>query len=215
MSTNSVTGLFIAEGSSDQPLAEIVESLFFERGFLVHLSAPDFSLFQDKVRRDVQSKIRAGMELSGQVVDLIVVHRDSDNLDPTVRRAEIFRASEELGLKSTIVPVVPVKMTEAWLLLDEVAIRHVAGNPRGQNDLGLPKPSEVERKADPKKVLQDCLLKAAGVSGRRRDGVAKRFTQHRKQLLERLDQSGPVSTLESWKDLVSHIDSAIAAWGDR
>jgi hypothetical protein len=80
----------------------------------------------------------------------------------------------------------------------------VAGNPRGQNDLGLPKSSEVERKADPKRLLQECLLKAAGVSGRRRDGVAKRFGQHRKQLLERLDQSGPVSTLESWKDLVSH-----------
>lgn len=110
------TGLFIAEGSSDLPLANIVESLFFERGVPVHLSAPDFSLFGEKVRKDVQSKVRAGISLMGQDVDVIVVHRDSDNVDPSIRREEIEEAVSALGMASTIIPVIPVRMTEAWLL---------------------------------------------------------------------------------------------------
>lgn len=213
MTATLKVGLFIAEGSSDQPLSAIIESLFFERGVSLHLSAPDFSLLQKKVRRDVRSKIQAGLSLSGQNVDLIVVHRDADNVDPSLRREEVRQATEGLVPRnSTVIPVIPVRMTEAWLLLDEKSIRHVAGNPRGTHDIGLPKTGEVERKADPKRILQECLLKAANVTGRRRDGVAKRFDQHRKQLLERLELSGPIEALTSWIDLIGSIESAVADW---
>ncbi|WP_331716400.1 hypothetical protein [Micromonospora chokoriensis] len=110
-------------------------------------------------------------------------------------------------------PVIPVRMTEAWLLLDETAIRQVAGNPRGRMDLGLPKHHEVESVANPKQILSTCLLKAAGETGRRRDAVAKRFNQHRRQLLERLEPTGAIVRLESWARLVADVDEVVKRWG--
>ena len=49
-------------------------------------------------------------------------------------------------------------------------------------------------------------------TGRRHERAAKRFFQHRRQLLERLDRDGPVSRLSSWRQLQSDIDLAIKTW---
>ncbi len=99
--------------------------------------------------------------------DILFVHRDADRESLEVRRSEIQRAVEFVGAISPHVPVVPVRMTEAWLLIEENAIREAAANPRGTMPLGLPKISGIERVADPKQVLYDSLRKAADLSGRR------------------------------------------------
>ncbi|BCB88018.1 hypothetical protein Psuf_053310 [Phytohabitans suffuscus] len=168
-----------------------------------------------KVAKDVGSRIRAGSELVGEQVDVIVVHRDADNAGAATRRTEIEGALRGNNLASALVPVIPVRMTEAWLLLDETAIRRVAGNPRGKNDLGLPKVHQAESVADPKELLNQCLLAAANVTGRRRDSLRKRFSQNRRQLLERLDRNGPITQLPSWRILVSDIGSVTANWASR
>ncbi|HWE91972.1 MAG TPA: hypothetical protein VG317_21090 [Pseudonocardiaceae bacterium] len=103
-------------------------------------------------------------------------------------------------------------MTEAWLLLDESAIREVAGNPRSRIDLCLPKPHEVESRSNPKKILSDILLLAADATGRRRKDFEKRFSNHRKQLLERLDPHGPIAKLRSWQALIADIDATATKW---
>lgn len=71
------TGLFVAEGSSDAPLAELVTGLFAEHGVRLRLQEPDFSRL--KVAKDVRSKVAAGIKLAGTDFDVVVVHRDSDN----------------------------------------------------------------------------------------------------------------------------------------
>lgn len=71
MTSRYFSGVFLAEGSSDMPIAELVEGMFFERGFEVHLSKPDFDLLSRRVGRDVGSKIRAAKELTSTAV---VVH---------------------------------------------------------------------------------------------------------------------------------------------
>ncbi|MFK3980911.1 hypothetical protein ACI2K4_11100 [Micromonospora sp. NPDC050397] len=211
MSAAAFNGLFVAEGSSDMPIADIVELMFFDRGVSVHLRKPDFGLL-GKVPKDVRSRLLAGEKLSDEAIDFVVVHRDADNAGYDARRREICYAVESLATNPEIVPVIPVRMTEAWLLLDEAAIRLVAGNPRGKADLGLPKPREVESQPDPKSTLASALLRAADVAGRRRDRLAKRFNQNRKQLLERLDRNGPVAQLSSWKQLVADVDSIVEGW---
>ncbi|MCK2242866.1 MULTISPECIES: DUF4276 family protein [unclassified Crossiella] len=212
MSQRSYSGLFVAEGTSDLPLAGIVESLFFARGISLHLSSPDYLLLAGKVEKDIRSKLVAGVQLVGKEPDIVVVHRDSDNVDPEKRREEIVRGADAAGISSDVVPVIPVKMTEAWLLLDEFAIRQVAGNPRGRMDLGLPKIHEVESKADPKKILSECLVRAADATGRRRKTVVDRFSNHRRQLLERLDPNGAVTRLVSWQSLLNDIESTVDRW---
>jgi hypothetical protein len=211
MSSPTFTGLFVAEGSSDAPLAAIVESLFLERGFIVRLSAPDFSRLE-RTPKDVRSRVSAGLALLESGADVVVVHRDADNVGAEERLREIERAVLEVGQEFALISIIPIRMTEAWLLLDERAIRQVAGNPNGRVKLDLPTLREVERVADPKTRLRDCLLAASDTTGRRRDMVRNRFPQHRRQLLERLDPNGPVASLKAWKTLVDAVDQVAVKW---
>jgi hypothetical protein len=144
--------------------------------------------------------------------DVVVVHRDADSAGLIARRQEIEQAVAACAPTSKPVPVIPVRMTEAWLLLDEDAIRYVAGNPRGRAPLTLPKRHEVERAADPKHMLSSCLLDAASVTGRRRAQLIQRFSQNRRQLLERLDPEGPVAELSSWQELVASVEAVVNGW---
>ena len=114
------------------------------------------------------------------------------------------------GITGPVVPVVPIRMTEAWLLLDEEAIRKVAERPNGRTPLDLPKPHEVESIADPKRRLKETLLLASQTSGRRHQQFARDFSRHRALLLQRLDPSGAVSQLSAWRRLQSDVERAVA-----
>lgn len=106
--------------------------------------------------------------LSDFPCDLLVIHRDAENEEPELRQDEIASAVQALQLPQVHVPIVPVRMTEAWLLLDEDAIRRAAGNPNGRVNLGLPPPHRLESLHDPKSLLKEKLLLATGLNSRRR-----------------------------------------------
>ncbi len=97
-------------------------------------------------------------------------------------------------------PVVPIRMTEACLLLDEQEIRQVAGNPNGKVPLRLPAVRKVESIPDPKALLRETLCRASGLNGRRLDKFKQRFPHHRRQLLEPIDPAGPIAEVPSWRD---------------
>ena len=101
----------------------------------------------------------------------------------------------------------------SWRKLDEQAVRSVAGNPNGRRPLNLPKRHEIERIADPKDRLREVLNLAADCSGRRLDIFKRRFAEHRRLLLERLDPGGPVSGLEAWRAVVAEVEQAAALLG--
>ena len=208
MTGASLSGLFLCEGTSDEPLADIVEYLFAERDRRLILSRPNLEAFS-KIGHDVESKLIAGSQLMDKPFDLAVVHRDADNAGWRARRDEIEQAMTGSEVECGLIPIIPVRMTEAWLLLDEQEIRDVAGNPNGSFNIDLPGINEVERIADPKARLRDCLLQAANVRGRRRRTVSTRFPQHRRQLLERLDKTGPISRLPSWRMLIEDVEACI------
>lgn len=103
--------------------------------------------------------------------DILFVHRDADKQKPELRYDEIGRAIAELVAKGIAVPhvcVVPIRMTEAWLLLDESAIRRAAANPNGTEALHIPKVKQLETIPDPKARLHEVLRNASGKRGRRR-----------------------------------------------
>ena len=200
----TLQGLLVAEGTSDEPLAEIVEDLFRACGLEVRISSPDYSLLGARVGKGLADRFVAGDRLLTDVA-VVVAHRDVDNTDRATRLREMSSALERSGLDVPLVPVIPVRMTEAWLLLDEQAIRRVAGNPNGRRDLGLPNTAEVERVADPKSILRDAILDAAAVSGRRRDRLARRFDVNRRLLLESARYGGQLAQLAGWRALQSDV----------
>ncbi|MEU5466231.1 hypothetical protein ACH41C_06695 [Streptomyces althioticus] len=206
----TVRVLFLSEGTSDQGLVSHVEGIAADLGVAVTVSAPDLRWLRSHVGQSVPDKLRTTRELGG-TYDLAVVQRDADRGSPDLRRAEIAEAVDEAWPELAHVPVVPVRMLEAWLLLDEQAIREVAGNPRGRIPLDLPKARAVERVADPKQRLKDTLAKAGGCKGRRLAELQQRFPRNRHRLLDLLDRDGPVAEVPSWQAFVSDLSDALKA----
>jgi hypothetical protein len=102
--------------------------------------------------------------------DILFVHRDAEKEAPTDRMHEIrvaFDAATARGIRLPAVAVVPVRMLEAWLLFNEGAIRHAAGNPNSKAPLNLPLLTRAESRPDPKRDLKEALLAASELKGRR------------------------------------------------
>lgn len=192
----------LREGTSDDGLVGVLRQLIAEEGAPRVLGAP--RTYGGPVQKKLEELLS-----EEHPVDLIFVHRDSDSRDSSSRLAEISEAAKRLGVEGATVGVVPVAMTEAWLLCDEQAIRDVVGRSRGTEGLGLPRLSEIERVADPKALLKDACLRASEATGRRRQVVAKSFPRYRASLLERLDINGPVSRLDAWRRLRSDIRAVL------
>lgn len=206
--TVEISGVFIGEGSSDEPLARLITDAFATRGLDADIRSlrVDWLGMSDKT---ISGKIGLAQKLYSEF-DFVVIHRDCDNQEPEARLAEIQKAvTEKLGSDFPCVPLVPRTMTEAWLLLNEAAIRKAAGKPNSRVRLTLPKLHSVESVRDPKKLLQEVLLTASEETGRRRDKRASKFSSHRRSLLEQLDYEA-LEQLPSWQHTVAGIDSYIS-----
>jgi hypothetical protein len=80
--------------------------------------------------------------------DLLFVHRDAESSERTVyqqRRDEIRQAMESHSIP--YVCVVPVRMTEAWLLIDADAIRNAVDNPASKAQIDRPAGSDQRPEA--------------------------------------------------------------------
>src|SRR4051794_15078621 len=85
-----------------------------------------------EVPKRLEKKIAFALE--AYHCECLFIHRDAEGDLPDCRRQEIQNAIDSLGAKMRIahVCVVPIRMTEAWLLIDESAIRRASGNPNGK-----------------------------------------------------------------------------------
>jgi hypothetical protein len=147
--------VLLADGSSDRALLPILVWSLREAMREARFLEPEFS-----VRRGTLSAAIERMMLEHRP-DILFVHRDAEREALENRRAEI-------PYSHGVVRVVPVRMTEAWLLFDEAAIRMASGNPNGRIRLDLPVLSRHEREPDPKAQLEALLLSACQLQGRRR-----------------------------------------------
>lgn len=102
---------------------------------------------------------RAAAAIKVYECDILLVHRDAETLAANLRIEEIREYLIELG--KPYVPIVPIRMTEAWLLIDEQAIRSAANNPNGTIELSIPTANRLENILDPKNVLFEKLKLAS------------------------------------------------------
>lgn len=200
--------LFLGEGTSDSGITVHVQRIASDIGIEVVMTDPLLDRLPPPERKTVALKLQAVKNYGG-TYDLIVVHRDADREGRSPRVSEIQRAVASVMPGVAHTPVVPIRMTEAWLLLDESAIRQVAANPNSRLPLQLPPPKKVESIADPKVMLKDVLAKASGLSGRKLAKFHCRFPKHRRQLLERIDPAGPIRDVPSWCDFVRDLETGL------
>lgn len=167
----------LSEGPSDKALLPILDWLLRQ-----HFSEYEIQReWADLAKLPVPPKSlsdRIDMSFRLYPCNILFVHRDADNQGWEKRVEEIDTAWGSITEKQKyaqvkLVHVIPIRMTEAWLLLDEAAIRWAAENPRGGRALDIPLAKTVENLADPKATLQALLRQASGASGRR----LKRFNE--------------------------------------
>lgn len=125
------------------------------------------------------------------------------------RHEEIEAAMDEVEHAPTHVCVVPVRMTEAWLLGSEPAIREAAGNPNGSTPLELPPMSRLERLPNPKQVLRQALQDASELTGRRRDAFRRRLARRVHRVAEVTEDFGHLGELPAFQALDGAVEQAM------
>lgn len=202
--------ILVGEGTSDDGLIPHLENLCIDLGAdEVTGTGVDFRRLDQPVGHSLEAKLGAAVQLEPEA-NLYFLHRDADSPNPAPRYAEIANAVAAVELTREWVALVPVQETEAWILLDEAAIRMVARRPRGRTPLNLPRARQVETVANPKERLQEALVAASEASGRKLDNLRRDFADHRRILLQRLPIRGQLLEVDSWVRLESDLAAAIA-----
>lgn len=206
-----LTFTLVTDGSSDDVLLPILTWLLRANGVTMALQPVWADLRRAYLprRADLTDKLRAALHLFP--CDLLFVHRDAER-EPRERRvAEIQRALERLPadlLQPKAVCVVPVRMQEAWLLFDEVAIKQAAGNSAFRGNLDLPPLRELEDVPDPKTVLHDCLRRASGLRGRRLRAFP--VGQRARRVAELIGDFSPLRALPAFRALEEDLQDVVS-----
>ena len=147
--------------------------------------------------------------------DLFFVHRDTDISTREHREDEIRAALEASGCAQPVICVIPVRMTEAWLLFDEDAIRRAADRANGRVGLGLPSVAEVQRRANPKEILESKLVLASELTGRRLAQFRAEMSRRKSLVATNIDDFAPLRRHDSFARMEQDIRSVLAmnGWG--
>jgi len=202
----SVRATLVTDGSSDVVLVRILE-------WLISQLTPEEIEVRWADLRVVRRRPQGLSERLSVAIDLypcriLFVHRDAEGQNPDLRYAEIQAANQTA---CPHVCVVPVRMQEAWLLHDEVALRQAADRPSGTEALNLPPAARWERLPDPKAVLHAALRTANGSTGRRARNFRPGRAAHR--LAELITDWSPLRALVAFQRLEAETRLALTQLG--
>jgi hypothetical protein len=206
----------VADGSSDRLLKPILEWLLSQHlapGAVINIQVPDWGRFPRPVST-LPVKLLAAREFF--TADVYFIHRDAEKTATWQERSAEIDQDAHRVLTDAIpyVRIVPVQMTETWLLHNERAIREAAENPNGRSRIALPAVSRLEGLPEAKMHLLGILREASGLSGRR----LKKFEAHERRRLHRLadlqqEQGFAIlRDLPAFQELEKEIVALVAAW---
>jgi hypothetical protein len=169
----------LSDGSSDRALVPILDWMLQRIATTLVLSGTQWADLRHRRKHGQNLEERVRFAVEDYPCDILFVHRDAEAQSSDDRRREILNAVRHLQSNPLAVCVIPVRMTEAWLLLDEKAIRKAAGNPKGRKPLNLPVLASIERVANPKDELYQSLRIASEYSGRKLRSLQVELIRHR------------------------------------
>ena len=173
-----------AEGRADETFLPIIvqrgaEQILAQRGRTV-VDVLEPIVLNHSIDRAFPTRAERILEAARRAAGYhaLVVHADADH--PTRERAlqerfmpgleRVCQAQQALErVCDKLVPMIPVQMTEAWMLADPEALRAVVGTRASVGDLGLPAHArEVESDPDPQRTLAEAVRNALAPRPRRR-----------------------------------------------
>lgn len=173
----------LSDGSSDKMLMPVLDWLLDQhlRGIPFRGAFADFGLLHKPPPLDrLDLRIKTALYLFP--CDILFVHRDAETRSYQERISEIKDALQQIGQESTkfwAVKVIPIRMSEAWLLINEGAIRAASGNRKGKHGLHLPPLNKLESLPNPKNKLIELIRAASDLKGRKLQRLNEHSAIHR------------------------------------
>ena len=194
-----VSATLVTDGSSDRLLKPLIELLFDEHTDLPYQVNCAEGL--PPMAEGLQSRIKSALELFP--CDFLFVHRDDEGVGISVRQQEIENSWLSGAHTAVLICVIPVRMTEAWLITNADPIRLAVNNPQGKSDLKLPSTKDIESSPDPKEILFAALKIASEWNTHRR----AKFNPHRfrHRVSELIEDLAPLRSLSSFKHLEAQV----------
>ena len=187
--SRQLTWAVIVDGRTDRVLVPIIQ-------WAIHRLDPEVEILEPEFRRR-SGGVAEFLNTYTSSAMLIFVHRDAENLTLEGRMKEFESVS-----RSDVVAVVPVRMSEAWILFDGSAIAKAAGSPSVQ--VPVPKLSEIEGIAEPKDLLERLLVEAAGSPTGRRGKVFRRsLVERRVSVAGHIGDFSPLESLRAFQQFQS------------
>ncbi len=178
--SNILTIAYSTEGTTDQRFLEsIIRKVFEDAAYKcesnIEVFDPVFIKFP-KENSFVEDVLKVSTEAYNTGIKVLCIHVDADNSDdknvtqhkiiPTIAA---FDDQVDNTICKNLVPVIPVQMTEAWMLADKELLKDEMNTNKSDVDLGINR--EPESIADPKKVIEDALNVAQAHLPRRRNKI--------------------------------------------
>jgi hypothetical protein len=204
----------IGDGPTDSALLPILDWLITKNRFIgnIHGEFADLRRYAPRARCNLANKILASLKL--YPCDILFIHRDAEREPRANRLREINGAINKIIPLTPMVPsvcIIPIRMTETWLLFDEPAIRKAAGNPNGDIPLSLPRLSRLEGFTRPKEHLRQLLKQASGLSARRLDNFPVSFSLRR--ISSYIDDFSPLRSLSAFNAVENDLRNILKQHG--
>ena len=195
----------VCDGTSDLCIHHliqwIVDTSFPEQAFRINAA-------REVIPAHAPLHLRLRKAYENYEPDVIVCHRDAEKISLQERTREIKTAAVDSGIPIPIVPAIPVRMIESWLLTEEAAIRSAANNRNGLIKLNLPSQHHIESLPNPKDVLFQALRAASDLPPQR----LKKFNEHsaRSRITGFIDDFSNLRKLNSFLQFESSLKEAVS-----
>lgn len=183
--TRQLAWSLITDGGTDRVLEPVIRWAIGRLDPAVEVLEPDFRKRKGSIEEFLTNYETGSM--------LIFVHRDAEGQSLEHRLSEFDHV-----LEHRVVPIVPVRMTEAWLLIDAEAIALAAGAP--SSVVTVPKLKALESLPNPKADLEKLLVDAAGpLTGRRLKKFNGTIVDRRVDVASRIRDFSPLEEISGFR----------------
>ncbi len=165
---NTLVIAFYAEGTTDiRFLSKIIlrttEEIILNRSQSIISVLEPFPIEVQKTGDRIQEIRQVAAKAYGY--NILIIHADADyEIDEKAFKERINPGFESVKLDKTeefckdLVAIVPVQMTEAWMLADKETLKEELGTQKNNRELGLNFPlKQLEKIADPKSKIQEIM----------------------------------------------------------
>lgn len=167
---------YLVEGTTDvRFLGNIIKRTFEE--VALHCER-DIDIFQPRlIKPEVKSPFvnmihEASLNADDEGLGILCIHCDADSdSDENVMNYKInpalhYISEQEKKNKCSLLPIIPIRMTEAWMLADKELFKEEINTSLSDQELNIEK--KAERYADPKVTIESAIRIAQSALTRRR-----------------------------------------------